>query len=112
MDNRLNHKVEDNTTTTVEIPASDAKLQLLQEKTVELEHLLKIKEQTDQLYSYFEQLARNMDDLKHDAQGVATSLGNWNDVFRTMGLINTQSGSDTTTNPTLVHLPIIKDNPK
>ncbi|CAO3650478.1 unnamed protein product [Cunninghamella echinulata] len=109
MDSQTENKTQDNTTITVELLASDAKLQLLQEKTTELEHLLKIKEQTNQLCQYFEQLAQNMDDLQHDAKGVANSLGNWNDVFRTMGLINTQPGTEDT-NPTLVHLPIVKED--
>lgn len=50
-------------------PSDERKLALVREKTQELQALTAIKERSDQLVQYFEELAKNMRALSQGAQG-------------------------------------------
>ncbi|KAI8097139.1 DASH complex subunit Dad2-domain-containing protein [Halteromyces radiatus] len=84
------------------------KLETLREKKAELEELTRIKDLSTQLVSHFESLAKNVQELSNGARGVATVLSNWDPVFRTMGLMNTETRPNPK-NPTIVNLPIASD---
>ncbi|KAI8384535.1 uncharacterized protein BYT42DRAFT_544424 [Radiomyces spectabilis] len=86
---------------------SDAKHKLIQEKTRELEELMKIKTMSDQMVQYFEELGNSMQELSKGAQGVANTLTNWDYVFRTMSFMDTD---DKQADKTLVKLPIVNNN--
>ncbi|KAI9279224.1 DASH complex subunit Dad2-domain-containing protein [Umbelopsis sp. AD052] len=63
------------------------KMQQIQDKVRELEHLLKIKDMSAQMASYFDELAKSMEGLAGGAQAVSDVLSNWNHVFRTMSMV-------------------------
>ncbi|ORZ06898.1 hypothetical protein BCR42DRAFT_456232 [Absidia repens] len=85
-----------------------AKLELLREKTTELEELTRIKDLSAQLGQHFDRLANNVQGLSEGAQDVSNVVGNWDYVFGTMGLMNTDSGPGSR-NPTIVNLPIMSN---
>ncbi|KAL1928371.1 hypothetical protein VTP01DRAFT_2727 [Rhizomucor pusillus] len=94
-------------------PSDERKLALVREKTQELQALTAIKERSDQLVQYFEELAKNMRALSQGAQDVADTVTNWDHVFRTMALLNTSNSPEQPDgdNPTLVRLPIVNPPP-
>jgi len=63
------------------------KMQQIQDKVRELEHLLKIKDMSSQMASYFDELALSVEGLAGGAQAVSDVLSNWNHVFRAMSMV-------------------------
>ncbi|KAH8553779.1 DASH complex subunit Dad2-domain-containing protein [Umbelopsis sp. PMI_123] len=70
------------------------KMQQIQDKVRELEHLLKIKDMSAQMASYFDELAKSMEGLAGGAQAVSDVLSNWNHVFRTMSMVAPRRAKD------------------
>ncbi|CAO3590302.1 unnamed protein product [Absidia cylindrospora] len=62
-----------------------------------------------QLGQHFDRLANNIQGLSEGAQDVSNVVGNWDYVFGTMGLMNTDSGPGSR-NPTIVNLPIVSNS--
>ncbi|CAM0140678.1 unnamed protein product [Umbelopsis sp. WA50703] len=75
-------------TSTVQSNLNPEKMQQIQDKVQELEHLLKIKDMSGQMANYFDELAKSVEGLAGGAQAVSDVLSNWNHVFRTMSMVS------------------------
>ncbi|CAG8439755.1 528_t:CDS:10 [Funneliformis mosseae] len=64
--------------------------QKLQEKQQEFDNLLILKKTSQNLSNYFDQLANNIEELSNGCEAVATVLRNWQTVFRSVLLPETQ----------------------
>ncbi|RIA96837.1 DASH complex subunit Dad2-domain-containing protein, partial [Glomus cerebriforme] len=58
--------------------------QKIQEKQQEYDNLLILKNTSQNLSDYFDQLADNIEELNSGCEAVATILRNWQTVFRTI----------------------------
>ncbi|CAI2166096.1 17867_t:CDS:2 [Funneliformis geosporum] len=75
--------------------------QKLQEKQQEYDNLLILKKTSQNLSNYFDQLADNIEELSNGCEAVATVLRNWQTVFRSVLLPETQMKGSDVTEPTL-----------
>jgi hypothetical protein len=66
-------------------PASQAKLDLIQEKTREVEEAEKVKELSSQMGNYFRELASCFKELTAGTSKVGDTVENWDLIFQTMG---------------------------
>ncbi|KAM3579480.1 hypothetical protein VKS41_007936 [Umbelopsis sp. WA50703] len=61
-------------TSTVQSNLNPEKMQQIQDKVQELEHLLKIKDMSGQMANYFDELAKSVEGLAGGAQGMQNNL--------------------------------------
>ncbi|CAG8492350.1 5234_t:CDS:2 [Ambispora gerdemannii] len=64
-------------------------LNKLNEKQLEFDHLLIVKETSAQMLIYFNVLAEKLDELNVGCQAVANVLRNWQEVFRAVSITET-----------------------
>lgn len=69
-------------------PASQAKLELIQEKQREVEEAEKVKQLSYQMGNYFRELADCFKELTAATTNVGNTLENWDLIFSTMGETN------------------------
>ncbi|KAJ2960193.1 hypothetical protein NQZ79_g4389 [Umbelopsis isabellina] len=86
--NAVEQPSEIQSTSAVQSNVNPEKMQQIQDKVQELEHLLKIKDMSGQMANYFDELAKSVEGLAGGAQAVSDVLSNWNHVFRTMSMVS------------------------
>ncbi|KAL0077528.1 hypothetical protein J3Q64DRAFT_1768112 [Phycomyces blakesleeanus] len=84
--------------------ASQAKLNLIREKTLELEKIKEMNAMSNGLVLLFGDVADSMKDLSKGAEGVSKIMENWDYVFRIMSMVNPEA-NPSTPNPTVVKIP-------
>ncbi|KAI9009993.1 hypothetical protein CLU79DRAFT_839798 [Phycomyces nitens] len=84
--------------------ASQAKLNLIREKTLELEKIKEINSMSNDLVLLFADIADSMKDLSKGSEGVSNIMSNWDHVFRIMSMVNPEA-NPSTPNPTVVKIP-------
>ncbi|GBC00523.1 hypothetical protein RclHR1_03890008 [Rhizophagus clarus] len=85
----------------VNVPSAKQVLlaQKIQEKQQEYDNLLILKNTSQNLSDYFDQLADNIEELNKGCEAVATVLRNWQTVFRTVLLQEETEETEETSNP-------------
>ncbi|KAF7727780.1 hypothetical protein EC973_007011 [Apophysomyces ossiformis] len=81
------------------------KLNLIAEKKQELDQINQIKRTSEQLAMHFDHMTNIMEELTNSVQDTSNTLSNWEHVFYTMGIMNSESS---THNPTLMKFPSSK----
>ncbi|KAI8342151.1 hypothetical protein BC941DRAFT_467049 [Chlamydoabsidia padenii] len=81
-----------------------AKLDYIREKIEEMKTSNQIKTQSAQMALYLEELGDQVQMVSEGSRSAANVYGNWAQVFRTMGVMNNESGPYAS-NPTIINLP-------
>ncbi|KAG9284229.1 hypothetical protein G9A89_002039 [Geosiphon pyriformis] len=74
------------------LTVSPTLLEKLQEKQLEYENLVLVKETSAQLAAHFTALAERLEELNGGCQAVANVLSNWQTVFKAVMMTETNSG--------------------